>query len=245
MEKQIKLKTDDGYVIYGVLSSGTRASDHLIVFVHGLTGHKNEHIFYNAARFFPKKGFDVFRFDLYSGEKGGRSLVDCNIRTHASDLNVVLKNFGKKYIHISVVGHSLGGPTVVCADTSLMQSIVLWEPSNMRGLDEIEEDLERPLRFVKELDAHVFEWGVSFLLGSKMAKDFGTLKPEQYMKKINKPVKIICAEDGNVKGGKKYLQHAHDPKDLTVIPKAGHAFDEEDAEGELFDQTLKWLEKYT
>lgn len=67
MQKQIIIKTKDKQNnIYGVLDYQTK-KDKLIIFVHGLTGHKNEHQFYNASKYFTTKNFAVFRFDLYSG----------------------------------------------------------------------------------------------------------------------------------------------------------------------------------
>ena len=78
MQKQIILDTSDNKKIYGVWdrADGERG---LVVVVHGLTGHKNEHIFYNAAKFLNQKGLSVFRFDLYSDETGGRKLHECGM----------------------------------------------------------------------------------------------------------------------------------------------------------------------
>lgn len=42
--------------IYGVLRGGS-LSKPLIIFVHGLSGYKNEHIYYNGSRFFEKHGY--------------------------------------------------------------------------------------------------------------------------------------------------------------------------------------------
>ncbi len=55
MEKQVKLKTKDKHIIYGVLNTSSKKCDKLAIFIHGLTGHPNEHTFYNAANQFPKK----------------------------------------------------------------------------------------------------------------------------------------------------------------------------------------------
>jgi predicted alpha/beta-fold hydrolase len=95
MEKNVKLKTGDGHVIHGTLNTGTKTSKILVIFVHGLTGHQHEHNFHTAASQFPKKGVDVFRFSLYTDEKGGRRLSACTIQTHAEDLNIVTKHFRK------------------------------------------------------------------------------------------------------------------------------------------------------
>ncbi len=109
MEKQIHIETSDDHIIYGTLNFALKDSDKLIIFVHGLSGHQNEHIFYNAARFFPQNGFSTFRFDLYSGESKGRILSKTSIKDHVQDLDTIIQHFKSQFKHIVLVGHSLGG----------------------------------------------------------------------------------------------------------------------------------------
>ena len=49
MEKEIKIKTPDKHIIYGTLNTSKKNSNILLIFVHGLTGHRDEHIFYNGC----------------------------------------------------------------------------------------------------------------------------------------------------------------------------------------------------
>src|SRR3989344_1297461 len=118
MEKEIKIKTSDGKYIYGVLrlpNSGTLLRERpLIIFVHGLTGHKNEHIFFNSARFFANRDWPSFRFDLYGDEKYSRHLQNCTLDTHAKDLDQVIDYFKNRGVKkVFVVGHSYGGLTIL------------------------------------------------------------------------------------------------------------------------------------
>jgi predicted alpha/beta-fold hydrolase len=120
MEKQLKIKTPDKHTIYGFLRlHDKRKSKTLVVLVHGLTGSPNEHFHYNGARFLSKHGLASFRFSLYIDAPGGRKLHECGVSTHIKDLNTVLKFFRKKFKKVFVVGHSLGGITVLSADLSL------------------------------------------------------------------------------------------------------------------------------
>jgi pimeloyl-ACP methyl ester carboxylesterase len=244
MQTQIKLKTRDGHTIYGTLNTASKPKG-LVVFVHGLTGHQNEHYFYNAAQLFPRHGFNTFRFDLYSGDKGGRRLTDCTVHIHASDLEDVLKHFKSKFKNIHVIGHSLGGPTIVVADTSFMSSIVLWDPSDMKGLKDLVEGQERALKHNKIAGVYILDWGVEALLGEKMAKEFKTLNPAKFVKNIHKPIKIITAEKGNPRGSKEYFKYANNPKELVILKGSGHTFDEEGIEEKLFAETLAWVKKYS
>ncbi|MBI4162129.1 MAG: hypothetical protein HY513_00470 [Candidatus Aenigmarchaeota archaeon] len=75
MEKEIKLKTKDGRVIYGTLNS-QKNNKKLLIVVHGLMSSIIENPYFSASRFFPKHGFDAFRIELYSGNKKARKLKD-------------------------------------------------------------------------------------------------------------------------------------------------------------------------
>src|ERR1700722_40745 len=112
MEKELKIKTPDGKMIYGILRGSL--SKPLIIHVHGLAGNMNEAMHYNAARYFEKHGFSSFRFNLYSWEKGGRKLHECTFSTHGKDIDTVLKYLESRGARkIFVVGHSYGWPSIL------------------------------------------------------------------------------------------------------------------------------------
>jgi len=244
MEKQLKLKTTDNHVIYGTLGTSKKVSTTLAVFVHGLTGSTNEHTFHNAAKLFPKKDVDVFRFSLYTGEKGGRTLSKCTIKDHSDDLNQVLKYFKKKYKNIAVVGHSLGSPTILRSDTSLFDTAVLWDPSYLAGN---RGDMPTKAK-LNGREVYIEEWGTEFLMNPAMVKEWQWFNGENELDlvaNLGKPLKIIAAGKGIlIKGSKKYVKVAQEPKDLTIVKRATHCFDEEGTEDILLDETLKWIKKH-
>lgn len=55
MQKEVKIKTGDKKVIYGTLDTVAKSGT-LVIFVHGLGGHQNEHLFYNAVKYFTNQG---------------------------------------------------------------------------------------------------------------------------------------------------------------------------------------------
>ena len=244
MEDIIKIKTPDKYTIFGTLNKTAVKNNKLIIFIHELTGNQNEHLFFNASRFFPKNGLDVFRFNLYDGRKGTRSLVGCTVRIHAQDLNQVVKRFRNDYHSIFVIGHSLGGPTILQSNTDLVDGIVLLDPTSMPSLLDVVEGTKSSLKFIKSLNAYSFDWGTTCLLGKEMSKEFGNLNLKKLMKTVNKPIKLIFAEKGNAKYGKRFFQYANQPKELTIIKGATHCFDEEGAEDKVFKETLSWLKRF-
>tara|TARA_B100000508_G_scaffold140564_1_gene142077 strand:- start:6132 stop:6875 length:744 start_codon:yes stop_codon:yes gene_type:complete len=245
MEKNLRLKTSDGHIIHATLNTSARTNKTLVIFVHGLTGHQNEHNFHTAAGQFPKKGVDVLRFSLYTGEKGGRKLSECTIQTHAEDLNIVTKHFRKKYKTIAVVGHSLGSPTILKSDKSGFDVVVLWDPSYLaRG----SEDLPKKAK-LRGKEVYIEEWGTEYLMNPAMVKEWKKFNGENELgliENLEKPLKIIAAGKGIlVKGSKAYFKSAQEPKDLVVISGATHCFDEIEKEEELLKETLSWVKKHT
>jgi dienelactone hydrolase len=240
MEKEIRIKTKDGKYTYGKLRGSLKKP--LVVFVHGLTGHMDEHIFFNGARFFEKKGFSTFRFNLYDDLDNTRKLHDCDLKVHSSDLNRVaayLKGKGAKKIF--AVGHSYGAPTIMFSQTGNYQAIVLWDPNMDPG------KIYRKTEYNKELGMYIKEWSFKFALGKNMIAELKNISSYEDVAKKNKtPVKIILAEFGNAQDKKRdeFFKVLNQPKKRIIFKKTGHTFDEDGAEEKLFAETLKWLKKY-
>jgi len=206
--------------------------------VHGITGHRNEHFFYNGARHFSESGFDTYRFDLYSWEDKGRKLKDCSLKTHASDVDAVVDNFKDEYSQIFLVGQSLGGPAILWSSQNGVRSIVLWDPSY-----KLAEGFLSSVVLNKELNLYVTDFGADYLLSVEMVEDIKRLD-ERLLREFKKPTKIICAGDGILyKDWEKDLDKIDVEHEMVTIGGAGHCFDEEGVENELFKETLEWLDK--
>lgn len=240
MEKEIKIKTTGGKYVYGRWRG--KLNQPLIVFVHGLTGNMDEHIFYNGARFFEKHGFASFRFNLYDDEDDARKLHQCDLKTHAADLNRVIEYFRRKGVEKNyAVGHSYGGATILFSKTNNFSGIVLWDPT-------MDPDIvyRKTIRD-KVANGFIREWSFKFILGKKMVNEAKAVSDfSGAAKKNQSPVKIILAGEGNAQSKRKFqfFKSLNEPKETVVIKKAGHTFSEDKAETALFAETLKWLKKY-
>ena len=239
MEEELKIPIGAKKYIYGTLR-GSLANP-LIIFVHGFTGHKDDHLFFNGARFFEKHGFSTFRFNLYHWTKDSRKLEDCTLSLHGKDLDTVVKYFRNKGVNkILVIGHSFGGLTILLSKAKDFEAAVLWDPAT----DPAEVT---KAKYIKELDRYyVTEEGYyGFTISKVMYEENKRLKPFELIKKFKVPVKIIVAGKGIlVKGGKKYFQMTNKPKAFAIVPRAIHSFNEDDTEQQLFNETLKFLKDY-
>ena len=240
MEEQINIPLSDGKKVYGVINKTINETDKLVIFVHGFTGHPNEHFLYNAAKFFTNKGLDTFRFSFYSDNTDARKLTETSFSEHIKDLEVVTNYFKDQYTSIYLVGHSLGAEVIIYSSADDYQAVVLWEPA--RDVKDLCLDLE----FNKEIDCYIEHSNVDILVGKNFvtdAENLPTITP--VIKSFNKPIKIIGAELAGAKIAEElYFNNANNPKEIYIIKNSGHTFDENGAEEELFRETFDWMGKY-
>ncbi len=240
MEKAIKIRTPDRKIIYGVLRG--LLNKPVVVLVHGLAGHMNEAMHYNAARYFEKRGFSSFRFGLYSWQKGARKLHECTFSTHGKDIDTILKYlelYGAK--NIFIVGHSYGWPSILHAKHRIFKAVAAWDGSLLPT-----NHVDVPMRS-KKPKGRIIDEGYFVIVGEKMAKDSRKIKSLDLIKKFNRPIGFITVDnniEGNLNGARRMLEAAKQPKELVVIKGATHTFWEDGKEEELYAATVKWFKKF-
>ncbi len=241
MEKELEIKTPDRKYINGALGFSKKKTSKLVIFVHGFTGHANEHIFFNGSKFLTTNGFDTFRFDLYAGgKKRHRHFKDVSISLHGKDINSVVDYFRKKYKEIIVVGHSYGGVSLLFTDQSKIDGFIFWDASYISSKDARED-----MFFNKKMNRYVLDWGIEILVGNRFVKELKNFKDcGELAGRITKPVLFITAGKGNSKDGIKYFKYANRPKKLINIKTADHNFNSWESEEELIRHTYNWLRQF-
>lgn len=238
MQKNINLKTPDGFTIYGTLDACNKART-LLIFVHGLTGKRDEHHYFNAAPFFNSHGFDTYRFDFYSQSEGSRQLSESTITTHVQDLELVTKHFKDRYDELVFVGHSFGPVVILRSDLTNISKLVLWDPSS-----QLENIKDKGGYFNDKINKYVLEWGMDIVLCPEMIEEWKEVTLKKLIDNVAIPCKFIFA--GNSSKHEKWQPHFKDIKveyESVVIKNATHGFVEPGTEQELFEETLKWLKK--
>lgn len=228
------IRTPDKKIIYGTLRG--RLKESLIIFVHGLISTKEEHQFYNGARFFEKNGLSSYRFNLYDWRESARSLEECTLSLHAKDLDTVISHFrGKGVKNFYLVGHSAGG-LVVLLSKERVGKAVLWDCTFDPG------DITDDAVYVKELGMYYFQYAYGTTIGKKMYEENKNINAIDLVKNVDFPIKFINAGAGVlVEGGKKMYEVADEPKERVVIEGADHSFDKNGVEEKLFEETLRWF----
>lgn len=245
MEKELKIRTVNRKSIYGTLGITNKKSHKLVIFVHGFTGHQNEHIFFNGAKFFTEKGFDTFRLNLYGdlygkGDKS-RHFRDTYISLHGKDITTVAKFFRKKYKKIFVIGHSYGGTSLLFTDQSFIDGYVFWDASYINS-----KDSTANMKFNKNIDGYILDWGMEYIVGKRFVEELKNfLDCKDLIKEVQKPVLFITAGNrGNSKAGIKYFENANQPKKLINIKTADHNFNKWEDEEKLLKNTYIWLKQF-
>lgn len=244
MEKILSLKTKDGKKIRCIHNTSGKQNDSIAVIVHGLTGHPNEHCFFNAAQQYPKKGVDVFRPALYWWNDENRKLHECGLSTHSEDLNRVLQYLKPKYKYIHLIGHSCGSPTILKADHHKATTVTLWDPSYL------ENGISDELKEIKvgKKTLWLCEDQFSYLLSKQFVTEwewFNGTNELELIEKITAPLHIVTAEKGILIGSKRYLDAHSGLNKYTEIKGASHCFDELGTEAMLLKETLNWIKKHS
>lgn len=244
MEKKIKIKVSEKNYVYGRL--GGASHQPLFIIVHGLPGSMDEDFYLNATRWFAKQGYATFRFNLYGAEKNARQLMESTLKTHASDIDAIVRYFRmKKFKKIFIAGHSYGGPSILLSSEQKFDGAVLWDPSYKISFTKTEKG-SPAVKYIKEVRGYVMKWGVNFVIGKAMANEADMLKWDDLAKNFNIPLKIIAAGDSQlVRGAKHYFKTANNPKELTIIKNATHYFnDTEDMRENVYKISDEWFKKF-
>lgn len=237
MEKEIRIATGDNHFIYGNLAGGKSRSRKLVIFCHGFTGNRNEHIFFNGAKFFSENGYDTFRFDFYNDQKKARHFEETSISQHGSDITAVVNHFKKKYDKIYLVGHSFGGTSLLFANHESIVAMVFWDASYVVSRDE--------KSFFKTKNPPTIDFGIRVIVGKRFTRElFDFPDCGALIAAVHVPVKFIGAGRGNFTDSKKYYDHANQPKSLSKIAAADHCFNTLKSEAKLLEETLDWLRKF-
>lgn len=237
MEKEFKIPIPGTKLNIYAKQYGT-LDQSVVIFVHGLAGHMDEHLFYNGARFFHQHSYSSFRFNLYDSMADGRDLVDTTLQTHAHDLNLVgdfIQKQGAKKLF--VIGHSYGGPTILMAEHGRFDAIVFWDASYDYRFQESKSIAGSTLRYM--------DWGVCPLIGDDMYQEAQKIDTKSLINNLTTPLKVITAEKSYYKERILNYELAKMPKAYHMIKGAGHTFSEEGAAEELFEESLQWIKKFS
>lgn len=240
LENNLAIDSCDNHYIYGTLTKSIVRSKSIAIFVHGLAGESNHHLFFNGSGFLAQHGFDAFRFDLTSQKPKGRSFREASLESNAQDVNSVLEYFSSRYPEQFLIGHSLGCPVILLSNHHAVRSTVFWEPSRPPRA------IFGSMDFTEDLDGYFLESNVGLVLGRTMVEE-GIISPTlpRLLRDLQCPLKIITASKKGLRIARTFYQpHIATPEMISCIGGSSHTFDDIHSEKTLFNETLEWLKQF-
>lgn len=243
MEKKLKIRLSKKFSLYGKFNGSFNKP--LFIVIHGLPGNMDEEFYHSAVRWFEKRGFSTFRFNLYDYHKDARQLMGCTLKLHGSDLDTVVRYFRKRGVKkIFVAGHSFGGLTILSCPRQDFDGAALWDPSYKISFKKTAYGFPGG-KYVKEVKGYLMRWGINVIIGKAMVEEVDSFPWDSISRDFKKPLKIIIAGKGLLRGSKKYLNSARAEKDLTIIKGATHYFnDREGMQDKVFKVSEEWFGKF-
>ncbi len=239
-EKNLKIRLSKKFSLYGKFHGSFQKP--LFIVVHGLLGNMDEEFYYSATRWFARKGLSTFRFNLYGHQKDARQLMECTLKTHANDLDAVVRYFRERGVKkIFVAGHSFGGLTILSSKEQGFNSAALWDPSYKISFTKARYGLPAGRR-IKGVRGYLMHWGINVVIGKAMAEEIDSLSWDTIGKNFKAPTKIILAGNGMLRAAKKYVDNVGSRKSLLIIKGATHYFDDQKGMQErVFASSAEWF----
>lgn len=233
MQETKIFKAADGKDIHVEVNCG-EGNARAVLMIHGFTGHINEHIFYNAAQQWPKKGLDVWRIALYPGDgENVRTMDTLTWQQNLSDIDLVLKAMADNYEKLFLVGHSVGATQAILVQNPSIKAKALWDPF-------CPGDNEAPLgRALAALhpDYYTLDWGHMIL--AKKTYAHACIEASLYKSTLppQPPLLVIRSSEERENRWPSDRLAAR----LFTIKDSDHCFDQINNERMLFRHTLGFL----
>ncbi len=243
IEEKFELPTEDGFKIHGIINKA-EGNKKAIIFCHGLGQNMYDYHFQVAKSFFPEKGYDVIRFDFYTGEEGGRNIKDCTVAVHGKDFDVVLGGFEASYDKIYAVGHSYGGLTLLVANNSKTSAVSLWDSTYDTA------DWKDFWMHIKEFDMYSFKGDpLNSLVGKDLYEENLIFQGENIDRIVSKfiaPAQVVAAGENLehvIETRERLYKNIGSPsKEYCLIEGADHCFNKGNVVFDLLENTYKWFE---
>lgn len=236
----------DGHTIYGTVDcAADTPGKKAVVIAHGFACGPHEYLYEAARRYFNAQGYDVIRFGFYGSAPGARRLEQCDLTTHAKDLNAVLDLWAPHYASFFLAGHSFGGLTALIANSDKISAASFWDTTLYPDTQFTSEDVT----YDPALQAYRYHSFVDVIVGQAMVNEANSLdesKLNALAAQFKKPAQLLFAGDGTVRSHEDaFFAAIPGAKERAVIPGADHFFTSGNSAEQLFGQSLAWFERFS
>ena len=238
----VKIPSSDGTYIYGWLVHGEQDGNGAVLLVHSIRSNRVEML--SRARFLTAQGYHVLLIDLQAhGETPGDRITfgareSENVET---SIDFLRKTFPNE--RIAAIGVSLGAAAIVLAKHDLKLSAVVLESLHPTIEEAVENRLKLFLGEPGKFFLPLLLAQISFFTDTPIEE----LSRIKHINNLNSPLLIISGTNDKhttPPETERLFDAAREPKELWIVPGAGH-FNMHDYAGRTYEQeVLDFLSHY-
>ena len=241
--QNVHFTTSDGLVLKGWYVPPRNGA--LVIFVDGLNGNRTELL--DEADFITAAGYGAFLFDLRNhGESEGNvtTLGLYEVRDVQAAVAFVRQTAGPN-LPVALFGHSMGAATVLLAAVKLPEVRAVIAES---AYSSVEDNIAEGVRGLTGLPPFPFAPLIVFFGEREAGVDIRSVRPLDVVGQISpRPLLLIHGELDSlilVENSRRLYAAAREPKELYILPNAGHGGFLQAAPQEYPRRILVFLEKY-
>ena len=241
--QNIQFTTSDGLTLKGWYIPPRNGA--LVIFVHGLNGNRTELI--DEADFITAAGYGALLFDLRNhGESEGNvtTLGLYEVRDVEAAAAFARQTAGYDS-PLALFGHSMGGATVLLAAVKIPEIRAVIAES---AYSSVEDNISEGVRGLTGLPPFPFAPLIVFFGEREAGGDIRSVRPLNVVGQISpRALLLIHGElDGLIlaENSRRLYAAAREPKELYLLPNAGHGGFLQAAPEEYPRRILSFLEKY-
>jgi dipeptidyl aminopeptidase/acylaminoacyl peptidase len=241
--QEVQFTTTDGLTLKGWYLPPRQEG--LVIFVHGLGGNRAELL--DEAEFIAQAGYGVLLFDLRNhGESEGSvtTLGLDEVRDVEAAVNFARRNAGWG-IPLALFGHSMGGAAVLLAAVKIPEIRAVIAES---AYTSVEDNISEGVHGLTGLPPFPFAPLIVFFGEREAGVEIRSVRPLEAVGQLSpRPLLLIHGELDSLIPAENSLRlyaAAREPKELYLLPHAGHGGFLQAAPEDYPRRILAFLEKY-
>ena len=210
----------------------------LIIFIPGLLETADTPLFVNTTKALSRLGkFATARINSITFYGTTSTLDRTSISGQVQEIEDLLTHFRKTFDHVTLVAHSMGAFVSLLADISVVDSLIMWDPS-------LHPRKIFASTLYSEPNGNYYDTQLKRVVSTTLAKELPLLQDIQSVaNNIKCPVGIISAGRGAVSIVDAYTQHLPNLLGHITIQDADHDFSDPQHTDRLINETLHLIQK--
>lgn len=259
-EQKLFFKTKSGARLSGIFRYPEKKTEKIVILCPGFTGTMNQFPFKGFPEFLSRNGYASFRFDFFGHGDSGGKLSKFTLEEELENLSAAMSLVSKRFRKIGMVGHSLGGLTVL-AQANKSKAVVLFAPALMVRdiflyVFSISEIWSKTSSIVESLKRRGFVklpvkgWGRDknkkpFTIGLRFWNSIEKFNSVKNLRQVHVPSLLVQAgDDGSmaIDLNRRAFRYMRCKKKFIFVKGANHIFSKH--QKQIFKMAVDWFNKF-